>query len=156
MCTFVNKLFVEAVCNTEVRDSNWCVHAYFHREHLVMSDFVQESVVKDVLQERDEYDIVSTDSGSGGEEDPEKINGDLDEVHPPSPPPRPQHTLSKQSFAIDGERLDKICLLPNTPLLKVRKNATCNVQAPLLVASNHSSKRKPSWRNQRPPVSTYH
>lgn len=125
-----------------------------------MSDLVQESAVKKALQEKDEYDVVSTDSGSGGEEqqqeEEEEVNGDLGGVHPPSPPPRPQHTLSKQSFAIDGERLDKVCPLPNTPFLQVGTNVTCNVRAPPLLATNdHSSKRKLSWRKNKPPVSTY-
>ena len=108
-----------------------------------------------LIQEKDEYDVVSTDSGSGGEEEPEKVNGDVGVVHPPSPPPRPQHTLSKQSIAIDGERLDKVCPLPNTAFLKVATDVICSVQSPLLDVSDQSSKRKPSWRKHRPPVSTH-
>ena len=122
----------------------------FPCEHLVMSNFLQESVVKNVLhEEKDEYDVVSTDSGSGGEGEMEDVNGDLGGVNPPSPPPRPQHTLSKQSFAIDEERFDKVCPLPNTGFLQVGTNET------LLVTSNHTASRKPSWRNHRPPVSSY-
>ena len=101
--------------------------------------------MKSVLEERGEYDVVSTDSGSGEEGEREGEN-----TRPPSPPPRPKHTLSQNSIAVN-----KV----NEGGLQRNSEADGNTRSTQAIVNSHSSKctrRKSSWRKRGPTVSSLH
>lgn len=124
---------------------------------------VQERAVKRVMEERDEYDIVSTDSGSGEDEGGER-DGNM--PRPPSPPPRPKHTLSHRSFAIEEEKEVDERTSPTSraypkptvderisPTSRGYPKPTVDEKPPKTVRNQSSkmSRRKMSWRKQHKP-----
>ena len=94
--------------------------------------------------------IFEKDECEMNEEEDEAVNG---ESCPPSPPPRPKHTLSQQSFALlEHGRADTVANDDGQ-----RESVDGNERAPPPVAHNSSSgsssKRKSSWRKHRTAVS---
>ena len=78
------------------------------------------------------------------ESDECEVNGDDASVCPPSPPPRPKHTLSHQSFAINEQ---------DSVMATMGKMVDGNERpAPSVAQNDVLSKRKASWRKQRPSV----
>ena len=76
-----------------------------------------------------------------------EVNGDEAATCPPSPPPRPKHTLSHQSFAINEEEGVMVTMDG------VRQTVDGNERpAPAVAQNDVPSKRKSSWRKQRPSV----
>ena len=104
--------------------------------------------MKSVLEERGEYDVVSTDSGSGEEGEREEEN-----ARPPSPPPRPKHTLSQQSIAVN--KVNKDDLQKNSHFTETGSNGR-TTQPGVDGHSSRTAKRKSSWRKHRPSVSVVH
>lgn len=105
---------------------------------------MQESAVKSILEEGDEYGGAS----SGGESDKEEMNGGR-EARPPPPPPRPSHTLSRQSFTVESDGVDELGPRVNRGYLKLMVDNSETTA----VAGNQFSKttsRKPSWKKYRP------